>query len=133
MSDYQRMLYRKGDESSPELHGLHCETLIVDTSQEEAAAAAKGWRRTPAEAHGEKSQLPDDQSEALTAANDEVQGLLQEIEELRAAAAVLRAERDAAAKERDETRELLKAFDGDGDGRAGGSKPKLSIKGGKDS
>lgn len=144
MSDHPRMLYRKGGDD--EYHGLRCKTHIAEDGDEERRLAKEGWRRTPAEAYGQEQPTDDAQSADLAAANDEREGLLQEIEDLRrqlsekpsdkAVADLykemddLRAERDAAVKERDETRELLAAFDRDNDGKPGGSKPreKLGVK-----
>jgi hypothetical protein len=136
MNDYPRMMYRKGAEDSPELHGLHCETMLVDSAEEEQAAKADGYARSPHEAHGLEPPKPEtDEPEAASLSDDERNGLLQEIEDLHRSIADLRkqvddltAERDAAIKERDESRELIAAFDRDNDGKPGGSKPKLSIK-----
>lgn len=127
MSDLPRMLYKKGDETAAELHGLRCDTMVVDSAEDEAAALSDGWRYTPAEAHG-KTPLKAKPVAADGTAEDERNGLLQEIEQLHKQIVELDQRVAAAEKERDETRELLKAFDADGDGKPGGSKPKLGIK-----
>lgn len=96
MADYPRMTYRKGNERSLNLHGLQVDTRIVDDAEEEAAAAREGWRRTPGEAHGVKSN-----------GKTEEKRLREELKEAKA--------------------EIAK-MDHDGDGKIGGSRPKLSIK-----
>jgi DNA repair exonuclease SbcCD ATPase subunit len=136
MSDHPRMLYRKGGKDSPEYHGLRCDIRIADDRDEELSLANEGWRRSPAAAYGEPEQADTPTAET----DDERQGLLQEIEDLRKQLAEkptdeavadlykemdeLRARAAAAEKERDETRELLAAFDRDNDGKPGGSQPK---------
>lgn len=97
MADYPRMLYRKGNERSLKLHDLQVDTRIVDGPEEEKAATAQGWRRTPAEAHaGSKNGNGNEEKR-------------------------LRAELAAAKAE-------VAKMDRDGDGKVGGSRPKLSIK-----
>ena len=62
MSDYPRMLYRRGKEARP--HGFDCDTLIVDSVDEEAAAAAKGWFQSPALAHEAEQEDREERLEA---------------------------------------------------------------------
>jgi len=119
MSDWPRMLYRKGDEI--EAHGLKCDTFVVDSAEEEREA--KGWHRTPQQAHGEKPV--DDEAPC---SDDEKLGLMQEVDELQTKLKSTEAERDAAWKAADELRAELSKVDRDGDGKVGGSKPKLTIK-----
>lgn len=135
MTDYPRMLYRKGDKDSPEIHGLRCETQLVDDASEEKAAQAEGWRRSPHGAYDLEPPQPD--VDIAGCGEDERTALLQEVEELHRRVSELttqleaeRAAREAAEKERDESRELIAAFDRDNDGKPGGSKPKekLTIK-----
>lgn len=132
MSDYPRMLYRKGTSRSTEYHGLPCDTMIVDSAEDEQYhAKSEGWRRTPAEAHGKQPEAITPDTPEAAALQDERDGLLQEVETLKADKESLTKERDelktalaAAQKERDETRELLATFDRDSDGKPGGSKSK---------
>lgn len=86
--DYPRMLYRKGGDASPEIHGHRVDTLIVDSPEDEHAASRRGWVRTPAE---------------TDTAPEPEQALRAEIAELQ---------------------QSIARFDGDRDGRPGGSLPR---------
>lgn len=85
MSDYPRMLYRKAGEDAPELHGFHCDTMIVeDADNEEYFTKTEGWRRTPAEAHGQEPEVVVPDTPEAKELTDERDGLVQEVEDLKA-------------------------------------------------
>lgn len=99
MSNHPRMLYKKGSDRSEQHHGVRVDTRIVIDADEEKVARQQGWHTTPAEAHAAGSKNGNGKEE---------QRLREEL---------------AAAKA-----EVAK-MDPDGDGKVGGSRPKLSIKG----
>lgn len=134
MSQYPKMKYRKGDEKSAELHGLRCDTLIVNDAEEEAAA--DGWYNTPAEAHGKKPESPRPSATDAQAADDELNSVREELEEFRkdnddlaAQLRAMKAERDVVVAERDALKAQVAKFDGDKNGSVDGSKPKTEAKG----
>lgn len=138
MSDYPRMMYRKGGDQ--QIHGFDVETLVVTDAEGEREAQGKGWRGSPSLAHGEIKAAPevDVSSNAPGEAETRIQELTDQLDAATARAdgyeaqladtqASLKVEieaRLAAEKERDEVRARLAAFDRDGNGQAGGSLPR---------
>lgn len=86
------MIYRKGNERSPELHGVRVDYRIVADEQEYAVAKRQGWHRTPADAHAAGNGKPDKNEEKRL--------------------------REELAK----AQGMIDAFDHDKDGRPGGSR-----------
>lgn len=85
MSDYPRMLYRKGNPQSPEYHGFHCDTLTVEDAEEEQFySKSEGWRRTPAEAHGKEPEAIVPDTPEAKEIQDERDALASEVADLRA-------------------------------------------------
>lgn len=111
MSNYPRMLYRKGGED--EIFGLKCETSIVEGADEEKAAYLEGWARTPFEAHGVEAPIADSTEDAPPLDDeklgllDEIEALQREVSELREQLAAVEGERESATKELGETKALL--------------------------
>jgi hypothetical protein len=104
MSEFPKMIYRKGGEA--EIFGLKCETSTVESDAEEQEATTDGWHRTPFEAHGVDPPKADPVEETAPE-SDEKLGLLDEIDELRREMSELRTRLVAAEKERDEANKLL--------------------------
>ena len=131
MSDYPRMLYRKGGEEI--IHGLECETMIAETPEMEGLVEADGWRRTPQEAHGQPSPRHEPEAQIAAAAGeaaslraqldaerDARQAAEAELAEARDTIADLRADLDAATKPAEtEGRKTLSAKKGGADSAAG--------------
>lgn len=64
MSDFPRMIYKKG--MGHNLHGLDVDYRIVNDEREMAQAEHEGWRQSPAEAHREGGDQPDEAREIAT-------------------------------------------------------------------
>lgn len=96
MSDYPRMLYKAGGEELH--HGLTCETMLAEGPEHEGMVHADGWRRTPAEAHGQTpgpAAQTGDQVE-LTRLRAELQSAAELVADLNQRIETLTAERDEA-------------------------------------
>lgn len=146
MSDFPRMMYRKGKETK--VHNLDCDTRIVADDGEETKALSEGWALSPAEAHG---VWPDKEGEAkadpdnLAPTPDEYKTRISELEDQIADLNVALAEKDklieasteariAAEKERDELLAAPAKDQADEHGIsdpavAGDPKARLSVKG----
>lgn len=69
MSDYPRMLYRKG--KGHKLHDVEVDYRIVADEEEYRSAKEQGWHRTPREAHDVKNGNGDN-AEQLRRERDEL-------------------------------------------------------------
>lgn len=100
MSDtYPRMLYRKpGNGDGETIHGLACEMMLAEGPEHEGMVHADGWRRTPAEAHG---QAPEVSAEA-SSGQAEVAQLRAELQAAAELVADLNQRIEALTAERDE-------------------------------
>lgn len=99
MSNYPRMLYKAGGDELH--HGLKCETMIAESPEHEGLVEADGWRRTPAEAHGEKPATVE------TAADGELAGLRADLQAAAELVAELNERIEALTAERDELQSKL--------------------------
>lgn len=96
-----KMLYRKGNSESPKIHGLHCDTMTVDNGQDEQSAKSDGWHESPAEAHGQAHASTVADTDEGKALQDERDGLLQEVEQMKADHEALAKRFEAMSKDRD--------------------------------
>lgn len=121
MTDYPRMLYREGTETKV-WDKYACDLLTVSDEAEHEAAREDGWSDTPGEAHGETAKA------APKGNTKELQTKLTEAEDLMRAAIeendALKARAEKAEARAAELEALVAKFDGDKDGKPGGSAKK---------
>lgn len=115
MNDYPRMLYRKAGSDAPEYHGLHCETMVADDADAEAAAIGENWRRTPAEAHGKEPEAVIPDTPEAKGLSDERDALAQEVEDLKADNDALGKKVEEAVAENDDLRRQIASLTKDRD------------------
>lgn len=128
MSDYPRMLYREGTETRV-WDKYDCDLLTVSDEAEHEVARDQGWSDTPGEAHGETTKAaPKGDTKELQARLTAAEAKLAEAEELMKAALeendTLKARAIDAETKVAELTATISKFDGDKDGKPGGSAKK---------